>query len=73
MILRLAQGVTIEPMYAGDNVDCRLLFMGEIALLKLARAYPGLIHRLSRSGAVNLPLIGRIFTRVRRDPQIQRH
>ena len=29
MILRLAQGVTIAPEYAGADVDCRLLFMGD--------------------------------------------
>jgi L-ascorbate metabolism protein UlaG (beta-lactamase superfamily) len=49
MILRLSQGVTIEPMYAGDNVDCRLLFMGD-RLRQVARAYPEVTHRLSRQG-----------------------
>ena len=49
MILRLVQGVNIEPMYAGADVDCRLLFIGD-RYRQLLRLYPEIIHRLSRPG-----------------------
>src|SRR5215203_247348 len=49
MILRLSRGVTIEPMYAGSDVDCRMLFMGD-RYRQLLRAYSEVIHRLSRPG-----------------------
>ena len=47
MVLRLSKGVTVEPEYAGSDVDCRLLFTGD-RCRQLLRAYPEVIHRLSR-------------------------
>src|SRR6476659_6308340 len=46
-IVRLRRGVRVEPRYAGTDVDCRLLFMGD-RYRQLLRAYPEAIYRLTR-------------------------
>src|SRR5262245_8004158 len=46
-ILRLRPDVRIEPRYAGYDVDCRLLFMGD-RYRQLLRVYPEVIRRLTR-------------------------
>jgi hypothetical protein len=53
-MLRLRPNVRIEPRYAGYDVDCRLLFMGD-RYRQLLRAYPEVIRRLTRRSS--LPLI----------------
>ena len=50
MILRLAQNVSVEPVYGDDDVDCRLLFIGD-RYRQLLRLYPEVIYRLSRPGS----------------------
>jgi L-ascorbate metabolism protein UlaG (beta-lactamase superfamily) len=46
-VLRLAEGVNIEPQHDESTLDCRLLFMGD-RYRQIVRAYPELIYRLSR-------------------------
>jgi L-ascorbate metabolism protein UlaG (beta-lactamase superfamily) len=53
-MLRLRPDVRIEPRYAGYDVDCRLLFMGD-RYRQLLRAYPEVIRRLTRRSS--LPLV----------------
>jgi hypothetical protein len=45
--VRLKRRVRVEPQYAGTDVDCRLLFMGD-RYRQLLRAYPEAIVRLTR-------------------------
>src|SRR5262245_17578540 len=47
-VLRLAPGVNVEPIFEELTLDCRLLFMGD-RYRQLVRAYPEVVHRLSRS------------------------
>jgi L-ascorbate metabolism protein UlaG (beta-lactamase superfamily) len=47
-VLRLADGVNIEPRHDESSIDCRLLFMAD-RYRQLLRAYPELIYRLSRT------------------------
>ena len=46
-VLRLVHGVNLEPVHEEFTLDCRLLFMGD-RYRQLLRAYPEVIHRLSR-------------------------
>jgi L-ascorbate metabolism protein UlaG (beta-lactamase superfamily) len=46
-VLRLAEGVNIEPQHDESTLDCRLLFMGD-RYRQVLRTYPELIYRLSR-------------------------
>jgi L-ascorbate metabolism protein UlaG (beta-lactamase superfamily) len=46
--LRLRRDVRIEPRYAGHQVDCRLLYMGD-RYRQLLRVYPEVIRRLTRN------------------------
>ena len=47
-VLRLVDGVNIEPQHDESTLDCRLLFMGD-RYRQLLRTYPEVIYRLSRS------------------------
>ena len=47
-VLRLVDGVNIEPQHEESTLDCRLLFMGD-RYRQLLRTYPEVIYRLSRS------------------------
>jgi len=46
-VLRLVHGINLEPAHEEFTLDCRLLFMGD-RYRQLLRAYPEVIHRLSR-------------------------
>ena len=46
-VLRLADGVNIEPQHDESTLDCRLLFMGD-RYRQIVRTYPELVYRLSR-------------------------
>ena len=46
-VLRLVHGINLEPVHEEFTLDCRLLFMGD-RYRQLLRAYPEVIHRLSR-------------------------
>jgi L-ascorbate metabolism protein UlaG (beta-lactamase superfamily) len=46
-VLRLGDGVNIEPQHDESTLDCRLLFMGD-RYRQLLRTYPELVFRLSR-------------------------
>jgi hypothetical protein len=46
-VLRLVHGINLEPVHEEFTLDCRLLFMGD-RYRQLVRAYPEVIHRLSR-------------------------
>ena len=46
-VLRLVDGVNIEPQHEESTLDCRLLFMGD-RYRQLLRTYPEVIYRLSR-------------------------
>src|SRR5262245_54190454 len=46
-VFRLKHGIDLEPVHEGFTLDCRLLFMGD-RYRQLLRAYPEVIHRLSR-------------------------
>ena len=52
-ILRLRPNVRIEPRYAGFDVDCRLLFMGD-RYRQLLRTYPEVVRRLTRRSSPDL-------------------
>ncbi len=47
-VLRLVDGVNLEPQHDESTLDCRLLFMGD-RYRQLLRTYPEVIYRLSRS------------------------
>lgn len=46
-VLRLVDGVNLEPQHDESTLDCRLLFMGD-RYRQLLRTYPEVIYRLSR-------------------------
>ena len=46
-VLRLVHGINLEPVHEEFTLDCRLLFMGD-RYRQLVRAYPEVVHRLSR-------------------------
>src|SRR5262245_28430848 len=46
-VVRLRRAVRVEPRYAGSDVDCRLLFMGD-RYRQLVQAYGEAIYRLTR-------------------------
>jgi L-ascorbate metabolism protein UlaG (beta-lactamase superfamily) len=48
-VVRLAQGVQLEPLYRGQMLDCRVHLLGD-RHRQLVRAYGEVIHRLSRNG-----------------------
>jgi L-ascorbate metabolism protein UlaG (beta-lactamase superfamily) len=49
-MLRLRSNVLVEPRYAGYDIDCRLLFIGD-RYRQLLRAYPEVVRRLTRFGS----------------------
>jgi L-ascorbate metabolism protein UlaG (beta-lactamase superfamily) len=67
MKLAIAAGVSISPQYAGAEVDCRLLFMGD-RYRQLLRAYPELVYRLSQTAEA-----GQVADYVRESAEIRQY